>query len=826
MRKILALILSLVMIVGIMPGASAATYVDGTYTATARGFGGNIEVTIVVSGDTIESVTIVGDSETAGIGSNAIEQLPSAIQAAGSADVDGIAGATVSSDAIKAAAADALAAARGETIETAAIAFAPGTYEGTARGYNADITVAVTFAESTIESIELVSHSETFQVGTPAFDIMIPEIIAYTSTGVDAVAGATFTSNALLAAVNDAALKAGCDVKALQVGAMPYVLTPGEKIVDTYDVVVVGAGGAGMAAAAAAAQDGSTVLVIEKQAAMGGNTLVAGGALQVVRPDLVWDSENPDATTGIYEVTGEQVTKIHSDVGRLGVLEMILGWNEAPFDGTVEDPSAIVSIDDYDLPSRGVHAEFLPTLLTLKDQIRAYKAYADEKMAAGATEKDLINFDSVEMHIFQTYYGGIRMNNDKTEWIYSNYDLVNQMCREGYDAKAWYISMGAAFDNSTLTTLIGCMWQRINAAASFLKEDGTVYERVNRNDSTGKWGGYFLVPQKITLDANEHNQVMLRTTATELIADETGRVVGVKAVQYDGTEVEIAATKGVVLATGGYGANIDMVIETNEYWNKDDLKASIGTTNRSFAQGDGLVMAEAVGAELIGMGWTQLMPIGWADNGNLAGGNGEDVIFISPAGTENAGKRYVNESAERDVLSQAAYDFGGEGGLFIQLMNATGQDASKNAEGREYFCSLAEAAALLEIDEAILEKTITEYDAFLIGVGDEPQPTKTAYRNLIGVCDKDDQGNYLPDTYRIDTLSVRYLAPSTHHTMGGLKVDTDRRVLTAQDQPIAGLYAAGEVTGGFFAGNRLGGNATTEIMTAGRIAGVSASQQK
>lgn len=90
----------------------------------------------------------------------------------------------------------------------------------------------------------------------------------------------------------------------------------------------------------------------------------------------------------------------------------------------------------------------------------------------------------------------------------------------------------------------------------------------------------------------------------------------------------------------------------------------------------------------------------------------------------------------------------------------------------------------------------------------------------------DDEGNYLPDTYKLDMIRVRFLAPSTHHTMGGLRVDTDRRVLNENGEAIKGLYAAGEVTGGFHSGNRLGGNAITEIIVSGRIAGNSASNEK
>ena len=692
--------------------------------------------------------------------------------------------------------------------EAAAVSFTAGTYTGTGGGYGGSIVLDVTFSDTAITDIAVNSQAETEYVGTPAIDILIEDMINFNSTGVDVVSGATFTSRGVVAAVEDAAEQAGCDVDALR--AVPAEHTAGELITDTYDVVVVGGGGAGVVAAAQAAQDGATVLLIEKNAELGGNTLVAGCSYQCTMPCLVWDPADPDATTGVYEVTGEEVTKVKSDAGRLDTLRMILNWSEEPFDGTVEDPSAIHNVDDYNLPERGVHEEYLPTLLTLKDQIREYLAWADEKMAAGAAETDLTLFSTVELHIFQTYYGGLRLNAEKTEWIYNDFDLVNQMCTEIYDTKAWLIDQGALFDNTVAPTLIGCLWQRIN------RFQGGV---VNGEEVPGKWGTYFATTKNTLLSANEKNQIMLRTTATELMTDETGRVVGVKAEQYDGTPVEITAG-AVVLATGGYAANIDMVLETNDYWSEDDVTASILTTNRSCATGDGIVMGQAVGAATTGMGFTQLMPIGWANTGVLAGGNGEDVIFISPAGTENAGKRYVDESAERDVLSQGAYDFGGEHGLFIQLMNGGDNTSANDKPGQEYFMTLAEAAEMLEIDYDVLLETVTTYDdAVRNGTFGSLDVPKASARALIGNYNED--GSFDED----GIISVRYLAPSTHHTMGGLVVDLDRHVLTEDGSVIEGLYAAGEVTGGFFAGNRLGGNAITEILVSGRIAGKNAAAE-
>jgi fumarate reductase flavoprotein subunit len=690
--------------------------------------------------------------------------------------------------------------------ENDSISFNPGTYTGKSNGFGGEVVLEVTFSEDSISDIKLISSKETDHVGTPAFDIMFDEIKNFTSTDVDIVSGATYTSAAVISAVEDAATQAGCDKNALRIGKIPYETAAGEKITETYDVVIVGAGGAGVSAGAAAAQNSATVCLVEKEAEAGGNTLVSGCSFQSVMDCLVWDENDPDATTGYYEPTEETFEKAKSDQGRLDTLRTILNWSEKPFDETISDKEAVKSVEDYDLPSRGVHEEYLDTLKVLKKQIKSYLDWADAKIAAGADEKDLTLFSTVELHIFQTYYGGLRLNNDKTEWIYGNYDLVKQICSEIPATKEWLMDQGALFKNATSTgTLIGCLWQRINAF------DGGI---VDGKKVEGKWGTYFAVPINTILKANDKNTIMYRTKAKELITDSTGKVTGVKAEKYDGTEVEITANLGVILATGGYADNIDMVIDTNNYWDSDDLTSKIKTTNRSLAQGEGLAMAESVGADTIGMGFTQLMPIGWADSGILAGGKGENVIFISPSGTPNEGKRYVDESAERDVLAQGAYDFGGENGLFIQISNAGENTKENNIENREYFCTLSEAADMLEISADILRNTIIEYDSAVktdtINQLDVP---KSAAEGLIGNYSED--GSFKDD----GLLSVRYLAPSTHHTMGGLVVNTSRQVLDKNGDVIPGLYAAGEVTGGIFAGNRLGGNAIAEILVSGKIAG-------
>jgi len=784
-------------------------FTPGEYAASSKAVHGDVTVTITVNEKKITKVAIAESGEENSFAAKAYATMTEQVMKAQSAEIDGVTGATISTNAVKTAAAAALAEAKGEEMETGVIGFTPGTYNGKAGGFQGPVELAVSFTDDSISKIEIVKSGETEHVGTVAYGPMFKEIMDYTSTGVDVVSGATFTSKAILGAVEDAAMQAGCQTAALRKGAKPYVLTPGAKITGAYDVVIVGAGGAGITAGAQAAQNGATVCIIEKEAEAGGNTIVSGCSFQNVMECLVWEMDNPDATTGYYAPTGETYEKGKNEMGRIDTLKMILGWSEKPFDGKVGPE--VKNVSDYNLPGRGVHAEYLPTLKTLKKQIRAYLDWADKKMTAGADETDLTLFSTVELYIFQTYYGGLRLNNEKTEWIYGDFDLVSQVCTEIQDTKEWFIEQGSLFLNSqSYMTLIGCLWPRIN------RFDGGM---VDGQKVEGRWGTYFAVPLNTIAKANPKNTVMYRTTAKSLVTDGNGRVTGVKAVKYDGTEVEITANKAVILATGGYAYNSKMVMETNDYWNKDDVTAAIKTTNRSLAKGEGLTMATAVGAATTGMGFTQLMPIGWMNTGNLAGGRGEDVIFISPAGTPNAGKRYVDESAERDVLAQGAYDFGGDNGAFIQIANGNGRTSADNQADREYFCTLSEASGMLGIDTAVLRRTITDYDkAYRNESLASLEVPKSAATALIGNYNSDgsfDEGGI---------LSVRYLAPSTHHTMGGLVVDTERHVLDKNGHIIEGLLAAGEVTGGIFAGNRLGGNAISEIIVSGRIAAQTATK--
>ena len=816
MKKFLCLLLTAAMLMGVLSVVSAEQTV---YTGTSQGFASDVTVTVTLEDGKVVALDVddSGESYTlAGIQrENSVDKLVEAILAGGGTEgVDATTGATFTSTAVLNVVNEALAGGADET----PVAFTAGEYTATARGYNGNSTFKVTFSDSAITGIEVVSSTETGHVGDIAFAPMIADMLEANGSGVDAVSGATFSSNALRNAVNDAAEQAGCtNLAAFKAAKVEH--TAGEPIEETYDVVIVGAGGAGIAAAAQAVQNGYSVLVIEKNAEVGGNTLVSGGQYQSVMPYLVWDPADPDATTGTYAFNGQTYNKVKSVQGCINELRMILNWNEEPFDEAYYQDHEFVAGDAAELSKHGVHAEYLPTLLALKDEIRAYLAWADPQLESGVKENQLTLFSTLNLHIFQTYYGGLRQSADKSTWIYGDVDLVKQFIEDGQGLKEWLEAQGAAFYEDTQQTLIGALWYREN---EFTPEQG-------------RWGAYFVAPMNTILAEGLNNKIMLRTEAKSLIVED-GRVTGVLAEQYDGTPVTAHAAKGVVLATGGYAANIPLVLDGNVYWSTEYLTNSTKTTNRSSLQGDGIAMAQAVGADVTGMGFTQLMPISWVDNGNLAFGGGNYACWINP----NTGHRFVDEGSERDVRSLAEFRNGmtvnGTPGVFLEIYNAaehipgppSAQLEPTDYEGRYYHIkgTVEELSALFEriggigTDAETVLATVKAYDAAVMGQGEFPDVGKAIASRTVGNVQTDAEGNYLPDTYDLEgtDLIVRLMAPSTHHTMGGLKVDINRHVLNTEGEIIPGLYAAGEVTGGIHGGNRLGGNAIVEIFVSGRTA--------
>lgn len=421
---------------------------------------------------------------------------------------------------------------------------------------------------------------------------------------------------------------------------------------------------------------------------------------------------------------------------------------------------------DLDPADFGAFAEVLETV---KGQINDY-------IASGSTTL----FDSPELHMLHTYMGGKRIGLDGTV-IEPDLELARTFATNALDALEWAESIGAQW-NDTTSTILGAMWPRSHGLA-------------NGNVIT------------ILTDAAKANgvEIVTDTRANELIV-ENGKVVGVKATTSEGANVTLHANSGVVLATGGFSANAPMVVEYNNYW--PGLSDTMPSTNAPTITGDGIVMAKAVGADLVGMGFAQLMPSSHPVDGSLFSGiwgSAETQVFVN-----KEGKRYVNEYAERDVLSKAALAQT-DGIFYIICDNKIAKNADvagMEAKGNVVVAdTLEELAEKLGIPADTFVETIERYNSFV-----DAQKDDDFGKPLFG--EKIDEAPFVA-TPR---------SPSLHHTMGGVKIDTNTHVISTEGNVIDGLYAAGEVTGGLHAGNRLGGNAMTDFLVFGRIAGENAAK--
>ena len=291
-KSILCLLLALCMIMT-CAFAEAPVYQAGTYEAAAAGFGGDVVVKVTVDEAKILDIQVEGKDETDGIGTKAIDMLPAAMLEQQSADVNAIAGATFTSKAIRLAVQECLDQAMGVSGEKT-VAMAPGTYTGTGLGFRPcePVPVTVTVSENRIESIvvEQAGTSDTKAFVETVISTLVPRMMEYQSVSVDAVCGATATSNGVRQAVEDALVQAivAAGGDAADVSAFYRSIPQSDEVeVLTADVLVVGLGGAGLASALSSAEQGLSVLAIDKAAKWGGNSVLTSGPMAINVPSQV-----------------------------------------------------------------------------------------------------------------------------------------------------------------------------------------------------------------------------------------------------------------------------------------------------------------------------------------------------------------------------------------------------------------------------------------------------------------------------------------------------------------------------------------------------------
>ena len=380
-------------------------------------------------------------------------------------------------------------------------------------------------------------------------------------------------------------------------------------------------------------------------------------------------------------------------------------------------------------------------------------------------------------------------------------ELVHYLTDNAYKTVEWMEAQGVKFRDK-IGAATGSLGQRSHYGVA---PAGNAYTSVFENVLKTKY------KDRVTF--------LMECPAQEILTDASGRVTGVKAVRH-GQPVTVKASS-VVLATGGFGANVKFRQEVNTgVWKEVVLDNRIGTTNiNKAAQGDGLVMAKKVGAELIGLSDIQLHPNGTPGTGLMQdiATSGRNCIFVNLNGD-----RFVSEGAARDTLCKAIFKQP-EGTYWLVMNKLRYPDENKPdkmgvtmkdmlALGRvKRADTLDELAKVISVPAANLKAAVAEYN-------------KAASHQV----EKDKYGFAATNTDDAPMTEGPWYAcrkvPTVHHTMGGVKIDTKAEVIGTNGKPIAGLFAAGEVTGGIHGANRLGGNAIADVYTFGRLAGASAAK--
>ena len=384
-------------------------------------------------------------------------------------------------------------------------------------------------------------------------------------------------------------------------------------------------------------------------------------------------------------------------------------------------------------------------------------------------------FDSVELMELDTMIGGKGINDP---------ELVETLCANSADAIDWLDEHGITLHN--VSSFGGASVKRI-------------HRPVNAEGKTVSVGSY-MIPLLEENCEKAGVKMMLDTTATEILTDANGAAVGVKATGASGETVTVNA-KAVVLTTGGFGANLDMVVKY-----KPELKGFM-TTNAPGIQGQGIEMAQAIGAATVDMDQIQIHPTVEANTAALIteGLRGDGAILIN-----EEGQRFIDEVGTRDVVSAA--EIAQTGSYSWLVVDQAMADASSVIQGyikKGYTVTgstYEELGKAMGVDAAAFAETMEKWNGYVEAKND-PDFGRTSFANPL---------NTAP------YYAVKVTA-GVHHTMGGLKINANTEVLNEKGEVIPGLFAAGEVTGGVHGANRLGGNAVADFTVFGRIAGAAAS---
>lgn len=411
-----------------------------------------------------------------------------------------------------------------------------------------------------------------------------------------------------------------------------------------------------------------------------------------------------------------------------------------------------------------------PVILEKMPKIGGNTTRASSGMNAAETNVQLHHHivDSFGDFYDETLKGGGNLNNQALLKFFTEHSAL---------AIDWLADHGIELDDLTITGGMSVM-------------------RTHRPSSMAPIGG-FLVTELLKQVAAAKLSLFTDIKVDQLVQTD-GKITGVKATTANGAVTINAGA--VLLATGGFGANKALL---GKY--RDDLK-NYQTTNQPGATGDGILLAEAVGAKVVDMDQVQVHPTVQQDTDHayLIGEavRGEGAILV-----DQQDKRFVNELDTRKNVTAAIDQLGGTGAYLI--FDRGIRDRVKAVEFYDHIglvktgADLAALATEAGLDADTLTQTVADWNQAVANQAD------TAFKRTTGMDRDIAKGPF----YAI------HIAPAVHYTMGGVGINPATQVLDKQGQPINGLFAAGEVVGGLHGNNRIGGNSIAETVIFGRQAG-------
>jgi fumarate reductase flavoprotein subunit len=335
---------------------------------------------------------------------------------------------------------------------------------------------------------------------------------------------------------------------------------------------------------------------------------------------------------------------------------------------------------------------------------------------------------------------------------------------------------------------------------------------------TEKWGAGLI--EILAKKAAQLKVPILReTTVTALISDVSTlpkKVLGVKVKDKGGKSLNLRARKAVILATGGFGANPEMVERYDP-----SLKGYATTNIPGVSTGECQLMAQSLGADTEGINYIQIHPtvyISEKTRALLTEGLRESGAILVNAD----GDRFIDELQRRDVVAQAILKQKGKYAFIINTKDVYHEKMTEYIQ--EGFAvqagTLDELAKKIGLDPVRFKETIVKYNGYVEAKND-PDFKRGLYREL-------GKRQLLPNKIATPPFYSLKVTPGIHHCCGGLRINEKAQVMDAIEGKviIERLYSAGEVNGGTHGTNRMGGNSIPDCITFGRIAGINAVKEK